>query len=289
MRILRASAMGMCFGVREALEKVWALGHVGDTALYGELVHNGEVNRKLAARGFAPTAEKDRTSGIHAPRVVITAHGISDHEKGELESRGKELVDTTCPLVKRAHRTALALAHAGYFVVVVGKPGHVEVKGLTGDLDRFAVVEKPEDVERWDADKIGVIVQTTTPPRTLEAVWVRIVRANFGKTLRLVDTICRPTRDRQRSVEDLLREDLQALVVVGGRNSNNTAQLAALAESRGIKAYRVESAEGLDPAWFEGIDLVGLTAGTSTLDITVDAVERALWTMGSEGGLRRVS
>ncbi len=281
MRVIRAKTMGMCFGIREALEKVRGFDPGVDTALYGELVHNAEVNRRLVAKGWTLLQESDRSPDVSATCVVVTAHGISDRERNELQERGKILLDTTCPLVRRAHRAARVFAEAGWFVVVVGRKDHVEVKGLTGDLDRFAVVERPEDASRYPGDRIAVLCQTTTPPALLERLWSMIIRANLGKEIRLVDTICQPTKSRQRSVGDLCRAGIQSLVVVGGRNSNNTAQLAGLAESLGVPAVRVESASDLRAESFEGTELVGLTAGTSTLDETVDEVERCLLSFGA--------
>jgi len=281
--------MGMCFGVRNALEKVWALGYASDTALYGELVHNAEVNQRLAERGIQVLDEVTRSPRVARPRVILTAHGVSDRERRALLDQGKTLLDTTCPLVRRAHQAALALAKAGYFIVVVGKKDHVEVKGLVGDLALYAFVEDPSEVETYPFDRVAVISQTTTSPSAMEAVWARVMRRNLGKDLRFVDTLCRATRERQKAVLDLLNEGVQALVVVGGRKSNNTTRLAALAESERVPAYLVESASELDPTWFKGLSLVGLTAGTSTLDTTIDAVERALRAMEDTAAIRRVS
>ncbi|SRR5579871_724304 len=275
MKVLKAQAMGMCFGVKDAIAMVMTLPQPGETAVYGELVHNEEVLSKLREKGLTQLEEERRSAPAAKPWLVITAHGVSDREKQALLGKGKGLIDTTCPLVRRVHETAKHFAQCGYFVVVVGREGHVEVKGLVGDLSRFAVVGRPEEVRRWEADRLAVICQTTTPPALLEKVFEKISRKNFGKEIRFLDTICRPTRERQRAVEELL-EEVEALVVVGGRNSNNTRQLTALAESRGVRALQVEKAADLAPDWFKGFNVVGLTAGTSTLDETIEAVYQTL-------------
>jgi 4-hydroxy-3-methylbut-2-enyl diphosphate reductase len=165
---------------------------------------------------------------------------------------------------------------------VVGRKNHVEVKGLTGDLDLYSVVEKLEDVSEYPSDRIGVVCQTTTPPSLLLQLWGAIARANPGKQVQLTDTICLPTKARQNAVVALCRTGIDALVVVGGRNSNNSAQLAALAESLGTRAFRVESGADLQPEELSGMETVGLTAGTSALDETVDAVEGALEVLGRD-------
>jgi 4-hydroxy-3-methylbut-2-enyl diphosphate reductase len=275
MRVLRAQAMGMCFGVKEALEKVMGLPRPDEVTVYGQLVHNGEVNRRLREKGISLAEESSRSESILSPRVVLTAHGVSDRERLALLHEGKKLIDTTCPLVRRVHELAKDFSKRGYFVVVIGRKDHVEVKGLTGDLEHFAVVETPEDVRIYDADRIGILCQTTTPPALLDRLFQKIARKNFGKEIRFVDTICRPTRERQEAVEDLLAQ-VEALVVVGGKNSNNTRQLTLLAQSRKIPAFQVEKAEELNPDWLKGFETVGLTAGTSTLDETIEEVYQAL-------------
>jgi 4-hydroxy-3-methylbut-2-enyl diphosphate reductase len=283
MKIIRARAMGMCFGVKDALEKVMGLESPEETAVYGQLVHNEEILGKLGKKGFLQLDEDSRSPAGSRPRLVITAHGVSDKEKKGLLEKGKALIDTTCPLVKRVHDMAKHLQSCGYFVVVVGRKDHVEVKGLVGDLTQFTVVGDPEEVRRYEADRIAILCQTTTPPSLLEAVFEKIARKNFGKEIRFVDTICRPTRERQEAVEELL-DQVEALVVVGGRHSNNTRQLAARAEAKGVPCLSVERASDLAPEWFEPFEKVGLTAGTSTLDETIEEVHQTLIKMGAFHG-----
>lgn len=278
MKVLRAQAMGMCFGVKDAIEKVMSLENPEGAVVYGQLVHNPEVLKRMKERGVSRVEETGRSVPSFASQVVITAHGVSDKEHQRLEETGKKVIDTTCPLVRRVHRMAKHFAQCGYFVVVVGRRDHVEVKGLVGDLPAFAVVGSPEEVHRWQAERIAVLCQTTTPPALLNAIFLKIARRNFGKEIRFIDTICRPTRERQTAVEELLGE-VEALVVVGGRNSNNTRQLKALAEGRRMPSFQVETAADLSSEWFKGFKVVGLTAGTSTLDETIEEVYKALTRM----------
>jgi 4-hydroxy-3-methylbut-2-en-1-yl diphosphate reductase len=275
MKIINAQAMGMCFGVKDALSTVMTMEYPEQATVYGQLVHNGEVLTRLKARGFSMLEETDRTSAVSTPAVIVTAHGLSDKERRTLEASGKRLIDTTCPLVSRVHQIAKGLHQQGYFVVVVGRKDHVEVRGIVGDLERFAVVERPEDVLIYPADSIAVVCQTTTPPAVIDVLFETISRKNAGKIIRFIDTICGPTRERQEAVEDLLPK-VQALVVVGGKNSNNTRQLRALGEKAGLPCFQVERASELRPEWFYGLHTVGLTAGTSTLDQTIDEVYTAL-------------
>lgn len=291
MRVVRADALGMCFGVRDALAILDEIEHPELVTIHGELVHNPAVLARLDSRGFARVAESARAAAPlpATPQVLITAHGASDTERLRLESAGKALIDATCPLVTRAHRAARALEAQGYFVVVIGVPGHVEVRGLTEDLDNYAIVPSPENARSYDHARLGLVCQTTTPPRLVEEIRAAIARANpDASEIRLVDTVCRPTKLRQRALEQLL-DQVEAVVVVGGRNSNNTRALLARCHEARVPAWQVENARQLDPAWFPGIAMVGLTAGTSTLDDTVDAVQRRLEEIGgnADEGLGR--
>jgi 4-hydroxy-3-methylbut-2-enyl diphosphate reductase len=222
--------------------------------------------------------ETGRTSLPLTGRVVITAHGVSEHERQRLLGAGKELIDTTCPLVRRVHQAAQGLQRDGYFVLVIGRPSHVEVQGIVGDLDRYEVVPDPGAVRHYDDAKLGVICQSTTPPDEAGRVLRAIRSANPGAEVHFIDTICRPTRERQLAVRDLI-EQVEALVVVGGKHSNNTVQLVRLAEARGLPVTHVQTADDLDPSWFAPYRVVGLTAGTSTLDSAIKAVEQTLLRM----------
>lgn len=264
MQVILAQARGFCFGVRDALELAEAYENPASVTIYGELVHNEVVQRKLAARGYVALSETGRLIPA-TPSVMVTAHGISDRERARLEAAGKHLIDTTCPLVRRVHREAARLRDEGYFLVVLGQHGHVEVRGITEDLANFAVVARPEDVTTWPAEKLAVICQTTTPPSAVPPLLRAIEQAHPGLEVRFVDTICKPTKDRQLALQRLLGQ-VQALVVVGGKNSNNTKALADMARERKMPVLHVQTVTDLDPEWFKPFhnQAVGLTAGTST-------------------------
>jgi 4-hydroxy-3-methylbut-2-enyl diphosphate reductase len=280
MRVIRATAMGMCFGVRDALAAMEQIADPADVTVHGELVHNEEVLRRLRGRGFAMNPEVGRRSLPVTERVVITAHGVSERERQELIDAGKDLIDTTCPLVRRVHDAAQQLQRDGFFVLVIGRPDHVEVRGIVGDLDRYVVVPDAGAVRRYDEGRLGVVCQSTTPPDEANRVLAVIRAANPGATVRDIDTICRPTRERQDAARELI-DQVDAVVVVGGRHSNNTRQLARLAESRSVPVAHVQTAADVDPDWLAPFNVVGLTAGTSTLESTIDEVERALLSIGA--------
>lgn len=275
MKVIRADAMGLCFGVRDALAAAREISSPEQVTIHGELVHNEIVLMQLAARGFTMLSEQNRQVPPPTVDVLVTAHGISSAERQRLVDAGKNLIDTTCPLVRRVHEAAQNLMCEGRHVLVIGKISHVEVRGIVEDLSSFDVIESPSDVRCYVSERLGVVCQTTTPPGLAERIRREIIEQNSHADIRWVDTICQPTRDRQRAVEQLL-DAVDAMVVVGGSRSNNTKQLVERCREKGIPVCHIQSAADLDPAWFRGVETVGLTAGTSTLDETIDEVHRRL-------------
>lgn len=275
LTVIRARAMGMCFGVRDALAVTESLPHPESITILGELVHNADVLRGLSGRGYRMTSETRREQVPGTEKVMITAHGVSQKDQERLRNAGKELIDTTCPLVRGVHRAAMELHAEGRLVVVIGKPRHVEVLGVVGDLERYAVVHRAEDVRAWDEPRLGVVCQSTTSPRHARRMLELIEKRNPEADIRYVDSICAPTRERQEAIEELLSQ-VEAVVVVGGLNSNNTRELVRRAESRGLPAIHIQTADDLDPDWFETFTRIGLTAGTSTPQTTIEEVHERL-------------
>lgn len=279
MRVIRAEEMGMCFGVRDALRITDAVRDPVQVSIHGELVHNSEVTTRLAAAGFHQLPEDDRHTHPDTPFVLITAHGVSNAERHRLEEADKELIDTTCPLVRKVHEAALTLQAEGRHVLVIGKRGHVEVQGIVEDLQQYDVIGDRKEVKCYESRHLGIVSQTTVPPHLADAICEHIQRLNPLANIRFVDTICQPTKLRQQAVLELVKR-VDAVVVVGGRNSNNTRQLVRLCHEHRTPAMHVECADELQPEWFENVQTVGLTAGTSTLDRTINEVHQALVQIG---------
>lgn len=282
MRVIRADALGLCFGVRDALRALERISDPQDVTVHGELVHNPQVLVQLQARGFRQTPEDERSAMPATSSVLVTAHGISDRERARLQGAGKQLIDTTCPLVRRVHEAAQRLQQSGYHVLIIGRRHHVEVQGIVEDLTQYDIVQSADDVRTFAAERLGVVCQSTTPSRTFDELCRAIIDRNPQAEVRCLDTVCQPTKDRQSALERLLPR-VEAMVVVGGRQSHNTRQLVALCTSRGCRTVHVESAAELDSAWFAGCTTVGLTAGTSTLDHTIEEVHVSLLRIATGG------
>jgi len=281
MKIQLAEHYGLCFGVRDAIAQAEKLATRGPLTILGELVHNPVVRERLARHGVREGALGDRDSA-QTTQVMITAHGASDKARGEWRNAGFGVADGTCPLVRQAHEKLRALVEQGFAPVVIGKRGHVEVNGLTEDFPDACIIESVDDLaDLPPAERLGVISQTTQPTEKVLALVEAIRIARPASEVRFCDTVCQPTKNRQTALRKLI-DECDTLVVVGGRNSNNTLQLVAAATMAGREVHHVERAEELRVDWFREARVVGITAGTSTLKETVATVRTRLETIAAE-------
>jgi 4-hydroxy-3-methylbut-2-enyl diphosphate reductase len=274
MKILLAEHFGTCFGVRDAIAQAEQLAAAEPLTILGELVHNPVVRERLRAQGVRETSLD--SPDADSRRVMITAHGASDRNRQKWRSAGYDVVDGTCPLVRHAHEHLKRLVAAGYFPVVIGKPGHVEVRGLTEDFPEAHVLEIEGDISKLPRrNRYGVISQTTQPIERVRVLVEAIRKRNPDAEVRFVDTVCKPTKDRQAALQKLIAQ-ADTIVVVGGRESNNTRQLVATCRASGRRAIHIERPEELNAEDFANVETVGLTAGTSTMLETVEAVFKRL-------------
>ena len=282
MKIQLAEHYGLCFGVRDAIAQAERLADDAPVTILGELVHNPIVREHLAARG-AREGSIDHVGSAPTAQVMITAHGASDRARAAWRSAGFGVADGTCPLVRHAHEQLRVLVALGCHPVVIGQRGHVEVLGLTGDFPNAVVVNSEADFDGMPAaSRYGVISQTTQPIDRVQAL-VAAMRARFpGSEVIFRDTVCQPTKNRQFALGKLLAE-CDTLLVIGGRNSNNTRQLVAAAEAAGRLTFHITRPEEIQPEWFERSRSVGVTAGTSTLKETVVAVVARLEEIAKAG------
>lgn len=260
----------MCFGVRDAIDLAGEHADQGPLTVLGDLVHNPFVLDALEAKGVAVASD---VADVRTATVMITAHGASNRAIARTRALGLTVVEATCPLVHTAHKAVAALVRDGYHPVIIGKRDHVEVRGLTGDLDAFDVVLDEADVRALAPHpRIGVAAQTTQP---LERVrWLAgLIRQHFPQAdVRVIDTVCKPTKDRQAAAVEVARQ-ADVVIVVGGRSSNNTRELVRTCAAYCARVHHVETEADLRPEWFDDADVVGLTAGTSTPDEVIDRVE----------------
>jgi 4-hydroxy-3-methylbut-2-enyl diphosphate reductase len=257
-----AKTAGFCMGVRRALDMVLGEAHRGDRPIctYGSLIHNPQVIRMLEARGIRVLRNLD--SPLEGT-VVIRTHGISPGERTRIKAAGARICDATCPRVARVQGIIRKSIAEGYSVVIVGDKGHPEVEGLLGfAAGRGYLVSGPAEADRLPAlDKVCVVAQTTQSQEVFGAIVDR-VRARFGEA-QVVNTLCDSTARRQAEVAELSGK-VEAMIVVGGKESANTTRLTEIARGCGIPAVQVETEDELDPAWLRRFSSVGITAGAST-------------------------
>src|SRR5215471_10253575 len=270
MRILRAAHLGMCFGVRDVVALALAHADAGPLTILGELVHNPAVLSVLEARGISIAHD---AAHVDTPVVMVTAHGTSQRTLARTRALGLTVVEATCPLVRVAHNAVAALAGEGYHVVVVGQRDHVEVRGLTGDLEHFDVVLDEHDVLAMEEhSRFGVAAQTTQAVEKVRRL-VDLIRWRFPRSeVRFLDTVCKPTKDRQSAAVEMARQ-ADVVIVVGGRSSNNTRELVATCARHCARVHHVQTDDDVRAEWFDEATVVGLTAGTSTPDDVIDRVE----------------
>jgi 4-hydroxy-3-methylbut-2-enyl diphosphate reductase len=278
MRILRAAHLGMCFGVRDAIALAFEHADAGPLTILGDLVHNPTVLSALDARGIAMAQD---VAHVATSTVMVTAHGTSQRTLARTRALGLTVVEATCPLVEVAHRAVMALAGQGYHVIIVGQRDHVEVRGLTGDLDRFDVVLDEEDVDALaEHPRIGVAAQTTQSVEKVARL-VELIRRRFPQSeVRFVDTVCKPTKQRQSAAVEMAGQS-DVVIVVGGRSSNNTRELVQTCARYCARVHHVQTDADVRPEWFDGATVVGLTAGTSTPDEVIGRVEARIREIGA--------
>src|SRR5687768_17353397 len=247
MRILRAAQLGMCFGVRDAIALALEHADAGALTILGDLVHNPTVLGALQAKGIVVAHD---VSHVTTPTVMVTAHGTSERTLAQTRALGLTVVEATCPLVHVAHRAVATLAREGYHVVIVGQRDHVEVRGLTGDLDCFDVVLDNDDVLALEEyPRFGVAAQTTQSVERVRHV-VELIRQRFPRSeVRLVDTVCKPTKERQSAAVEMARQ-ADVVIVVGGRSSNNTRELVQTCSRYCDRVHHVQTEADICRDWF---------------------------------------
>ena len=273
MKIIRAEYLGMCFGVKDAVALAFTTARHEPLTILGDLVHNETVVAELQAQGIRIAQQPQ---DVNTRTVMVTAHGASERALSETRGRGLSVVEATCPLVHAAHRAVARLVREGFHPVIIGKRDHVEVRGLTGDLDAFDVVLSEADVAKLSARaRFGVVAQTTQPIDRVRQL-VGLIREKFPKSeVRFIDTVCQPTKQRQNAAIELAQK-CDVVVVIGGVHSNNTQELVKTCSRFCARVHHVQTECDLQPDWFDGTQTVGLAAGTSTPDMVINAVEDRL-------------
>jgi len=277
MKIYRARHGGFCFGVKRAIDILEKVARErGGVETLGAVVHNRQVLQKLAELGVSVARNVE---DIRGDVVVTSSHGISPQQEEEIRARNIEIISTTCPFVLRAQVAARRLAEAGFLVVIFGDAEHPEVRGILGwtkgkgiaALDDKFIASLGQIPRR-----IGILSQTTQVPTQFTAFVKKLIDTAFirDSEMRLIDTICHDIRERQAAAIELAGQT-DMMLVVGGHHSANTNRLAELC-SQITQTHLIETAADIQPSWLEGKHRIGVTAGASTDEHTVNEVLKSL-------------
>lgn len=275
MQVKLADDYGFCNGVKASIAMAEA--NPGSTIVGGEIIHNPEETARLE-RDFGVRIEEDANAVAPCSTAIIRAHGIAEATEKGLLGRGVKLLDATCPNVKKIQNMVKALDGDGYRIILSGDRKHPEVQGIMSYArQEIMVVKDEEELNSVKlSGKVAVLSQTTKDYRNFARIssWATTQMNNDVSECRLCNTICSATAKKQIAAEKIAAET-DIVVVVGGKNSSNTKSLADIAGNH-CETHLVERAEELDPSWFKGKGVCGLTAGSSTPDYSVRAVQAAI-------------
>lgn len=273
-----AKTAGFCFGVRRAMEMVEKALRQNGTPLYslGPLIHNPRVVGELEEKGLKTVAFLTQ---VPEGRVVIRSHGVGPGVYRMAQEQKLEVIDATCPFVKNVQQLAVFLRNEGYQVIIIGEPEHAEVKGVLDSVAGEAlVIENINDLkDREIGPKVGVISQTTQDISNFRRITNELIP--YVKEIRIFNTICLATSQRQQEVAELSRK-VDLMLVVGGKNSANTSRLTEISRMNGALTYQIEAAQEIKKAWLQNVVKVGITAGASTPDQQIDEIIQKLIYLG---------
>lgn len=279
MNVTVARSAGFCFGVKRAVELVYEqTAKEGPLYTYGPIIHNEEVVSDLEKRGVRVIESTDQLKTLEKGRVIIRSHGIGREIQEQIMAAGFEVLDATCPFVKKIHRIVAEHAAAGEHIVIIGDPAHPEVKGICGwcDPGQTTVISDEGDVGNFllpEKKSVCIVSQTTYNNNKFKNLVEIIKNKGYYTSVCILNTICNATDERQTEARSLAKES-QAMIVVGGSHSSNTQKLFEICKDECKNTYYIQTLEDLDLEQLRGLDNVGITAGASTPNNIIEEVQK---------------
>ena len=278
MHVILAKSAGFCFGVKRAVETVYREAQKGGQPIYtyGPIIHNEEVVADLEQKGVAVVHSVDELGENPKGTVIIRSHGVEKKIYDEIRALGFEIVDATCPFVLKIHRLVDQYSRDGYHVVIIGNDTHPEVEGIKGWSvpEQTTVIGNREDAEKFSLSsekKVCIVSQTTFNYNKFQELVEIMTKKGYDITV--LNTICNATEERQTEAAKIAR-DVDAMIVIGGRNSSNTQKLFEICKNECNNTYYIQTVKDLDITCFESIDSVGITAGASTPNNIIEEVQK---------------
>lgn len=270
MEIIVGENAGYCFGVERAVDIIKEALEELDEDVYslGPIIHNPQTNQLLANKGLNIVKTLDE---IGEGTLVIRSHGLDPEIIESAKNRGLNIVDATCPLVKKVQEYAEFLHDEGYRVIIFGDKEHPEIKAVSGFTDNTALVIKDErDLNNiGNLDKVGVVIQTTQSLFNYKSAIFELIK--MSDEFRIYNTICNATEMRQEETY-YMAKDVDIMLIVGGKDSANTTRLKEVAEDVKCRAYHIEDVGELEGEWFERVEKIGIMGGASTPRWIIDKV-----------------
>lgn len=279
MNVTVAKSAGFCFGVKRAVDLVYEQTKTeGPLYTFGPIIHNEEVVKDLEKRGVRVIESLDQLPELEKGRVIIRSHGVGKAVQDQLTASGFEVLDATCPFVKKIHRIVSEHSAAGEHIVIIGNPTHPEVKGICGwcDPESTTVIEHVQDAENFslpEKKNICIVSQTTYNNNKFKNLVEIIENKGYYMSVCILNTICNATDERQTEARALARKS-QAMIVVGGSHSSNTQKLFEICKDECKNTYYIQTLEDLDLTELRGLDDVGITAGASTPNNIIEEVQK---------------
>jgi 4-hydroxy-3-methylbut-2-enyl diphosphate reductase len=273
MKVMIAKTAGFCFGVKRAIDIAFNIAREKRKGVYtlGPIIHNPQVVEKLKEEGIVPIKNISTKKDVTA--LIIRTHGIPLGLSKKIASIGCEIIDATCPFVKKAQYYAKLLNDEGYQVVILGEKNHPEVQSLMSYADNQSVVVNAESSLPKLKNKVGIVVQTTQPLEALTKILSEIIKQ--AKEIKVYNTICNSTAFRLKETETMATK-ADVMFVVGGKNSANTTQLTVRCRSLSVPTYHIETSSEIKKEWIKGAKTIGITAGASTPKWIIQEAEKRI-------------
>ena len=277
MEVRLAKTAGFCFGVRRAVDTVYEQVEQAEGPIYtyGPIVHNEIVVQELEEKGVKVLNSEEELKSLTSSTVIIRAHGVGEKVYDLLKQQGVNLVDATCPFVKKIHRIARKEEANGRHILIIGNAKHPEVEGIRGWCEKPAyVVESLEEAENFAlpmGEKLCIVSQTTFNYNKFEDI-VEII-SKKGYDIIVLNTICSATEERQTEAREIA-SDVDAMIVIGGSHSSNTQKLFEICKKECENTYYIQSLDDLDLKTSQSIRCVGITAGASTPNKIIEEVQK---------------
>ena len=281
--VILAKSAGFCFGVKRAVNMVYEevenskeSGVNTPIYTYGPIIHNDEVVKDFASKGVTLVKELDELKSLKKGKIIVRSHGISRAEYEEIQSYGFEVVDATCPFVRKIHKLVDEHSKLGEYIVIIGNPNHPEVCGIRGWVngDSVSIIESKEDALNFsenDGKTVCIVSQTTFNYNKFQELVEIISKKEYNVIV--LNTICNATEERQTEARQIAK-NVEAMIVIGDKHSSNTQKLFEICNTECEKTYYIQTSKDMDYSLLESINNVGITAGASTPNNIIEEVSK---------------